>query len=235
MMLGLIALTAAPGLAIAIYVYWRDKFERDPFFLLLTCFLLWAFSILPAIADEALLDRAFHFDGAVELWKAAVNSFIFIALIEEGVKFVCLRVFIFNRKEFNGPYNGITYAVMISMGFATIENFFYVFSGDDFGGWGTAFLRAFTAVPAHAANAVMMGYFVGIAKMNEKHRTLLSITGLVVATFFHGAYDFFLTQRALPGITGGAFIALIVAVILSRRAINIHKRYNYIQHIKAGN
>ncbi len=228
MIFGLIALAIAPGLAIAIYVYWRGKFEHDPFFLLFTCFTLGVISILPAIACEVILDSLFHFDDAAELWKTAIESFVFIGLVEEGYKFICLRLFIFNRKEFNGPYNGITYAVMISMGFATIENFFYVFSGDSSGQLSTALIRAFTAVPAHAVNAVMMGYFVGLAKMNPDYRRIYNVIGLIVATFFHGAYDFFLTEKAIPGITGGAFVALLVAVYLSLRAIKKHR-----QHISA--
>ncbi len=229
MIFGLIALTIAPGLAIAIYVYWRDKFEKDPFYLLLACFALGAFSIIPAVFFEVFFDSVFHFDESRNLFKAIIEAFIFIGLVEEGFKYFCLRVFIFNRKEFNEPYNGITYAVMISMGFAMVENFFYVFPGDGSGGLSTALVRAITAVPAHAVNAVMMGFFVGLAKMNPQNRRSLNITGLTVATFFHGAYDFFLTEKAIPGITGGAFLALIVAIFLSFRAIKIHRQYSYLR------
>lgn len=202
-MIVLIALAIAPGLAIAIYVYWRDKFEKDPIYLLLTCFILGALSIMPAAWIETALDNTFHLDEAANLWKTAVESFVFIGLVEEGFKYICLRVFIFNRREFNEPYNGITYAVIISMGFATVENIFYIFPGDESGGLHTALIRAITAVPAHAVNAVMMGYFVGLAKMNLARRKHFNTIGLIVAIFFHGAYDFFLTEKAVPGIAGG--------------------------------
>ena len=50
--------------------------------------------------------------------------FIGIALVEEGSKFSFLKNF-FSPKEFNEPFDGIIYAVMISLGFA-VENFMYV-------------------------------------------------------------------------------------------------------------
>ncbi len=54
MTLPLLALAVAPGLAIAIYIYWRDKYEREPLGLLTKCFLLGASTILPAILIEGV-------------------------------------------------------------------------------------------------------------------------------------------------------------------------------------
>ena len=45
----LVALALAPGLAIMIFVYWKDKFEKEPKQLLALSFLLGALSIIPAI------------------------------------------------------------------------------------------------------------------------------------------------------------------------------------------
>jgi protease PrsW len=196
--------------------------------LLLGCFAVGAISFIPALLLETFFDGLFHFDEAISLWKTAAECFIFVGLIEEGFKYACLKVFFFRRKEFNEPYNGITYAVIISMGFATVENFHYIFSGDGSGAMYIALVRAFTAVPNHAVNAVMMGYYVGLAKMNTERRRILIIKGLLAATFFHGAYDFFLMEKAIPGIWGGALVSLVVAVLLSLRAIQIHKRNAYL-------
>ncbi|WP_461599897.1 PrsW family glutamic-type intramembrane protease, partial [Winogradskyella sp.] len=78
------------------------------------------------------------------------------------------------------------------------------------------------AVPAHATFGVLMGYFMGLAKFSN-NRIKLNMAGLFLAVLFHGAYDFFLFIRFIPGISIGAFISLIIAVILSRKAIRRHQ------------
>ncbi len=107
---------------------------------------------------------------------------------------------------------------MVSMGFACTENIMYVLDG----GYETAILRAFTAVPAHATFGILMGYFMGKAKFSN-NRFKLNMAGLLLAVLFHGAYDFFLFIRFIPGISIGAFISLIIGVILSKKAIRKHQ------------
>ena len=107
---------------------------------------------------------------------------------------------------------------MVSMGFATLENVLYVFQH----GVSTGILRAFTAVPAHATFAILMGYFMGKAKFS-KNRIVSNLTGLLFATLFHGAYDFFLFINFIPGIFIGAFISLGIGILLSKKAIKRHQ------------
>ncbi len=49
------------------------------------------------------------------------------------------------------------------------------------------------------------------------------MAGLFLAVLFHGAYDFFLFIRFIPGISIGAFISLIIGLVLSKKAIKIHQ------------
>jgi len=107
---------------------------------------------------------------------------------------------------------------MVSMGFAATENVFYVLEG----GASVALLRAFTAVPAHATFGILMGYFMGKAKFSS-NRIKLNIYGLALAVLFHGAYDFFLFINFIPGIWIGAFISLIIGIVLSQKAIKKHQ------------
>lgn len=95
-------------------------------------------------------------------------------------------------------------------------------------GVATGIVRAFTAVPAHATFGILMGYFMGLAKFS-KNRMLLNLTGLFVAILFHGAYDFFLFINFIPGIAIGAFISLIVGIILSKKAIKIHQQNSHFR------
>jgi RsiW-degrading membrane proteinase PrsW (M82 family) len=112
------------------------------------------------------------------------------------------------------------YAVMVGMGFATAENIIYVWNGDG----GTALIRMFSAIPAHAMFAVLMGYLLGKAKFTHRKELYYSIMALAVATLFHGVYDYFLFISFVPGIWIGSFVSLVVAFILSRKAILVHQQ-----------
>lgn len=216
----LIAIAVAPGLAIAIYVYWQDKFEREPGKLMIKAFLLGIVSVVPAI----LLERywsSLGFAPTSIFRETAFFAFVVVGLSEELSKFALLRYFLYKKKAFNEPFDGITYAVMVSMGFATLENVLYVIDG----GFKVAILRAMFAVPAHATFGVIMGYFVGLARFRTSHGTSFLIMGLVGATFFHGLYNLSLLQTNLPGLQiAGAVASLVVAGYLSVSAIRMHQK-----------
>ena len=129
-----------------------------------------------------------------------------------------MRFYAQRNNEFNEPFDGIVYAVMVSMGFAALENILYTFQY----GYGVGVTRAFTAVPAHATFGIIMGYFMGKAKFS-KNRIKLNLLGLLLATLFHGSYDFFLFINFIPGISIGAFVSLLIGVILSKKAISRHQ------------
>jgi RsiW-degrading membrane proteinase PrsW (M82 family) len=148
------------------------------------------------------------------------NAFFKVALIEEFSKFIFVRFVLYRNKNFNEPFDGIVYSVIVSMGFATVENIVYVFQY----GFATGILRLFTAVPAHAAFGILMGYFLGKAKFTHRRNFYLSVAALLIPTVFHGTYDYFWFISYVPGIWTGAVVSLIASLILSRKAIRLHQQ-----------
>ena len=217
--LTLFGLALAPGLAIALFIYLKDKHEREPFGLLLLSFLYGVLSTFITYLVAWPFDSYVVFQ-AESLSDQFVNAFLKVALIEEFSKFIFIRFVLYRNKNFNEPFDGIVYAVMVGMGFATFENFLYVFQY----GIATAVLRMFTAVPAHAMFAVLMGYFLGKAKFTHSRELYYSILALLVATLFHGVYDYFWFISFVPGIWMGAIVSLFVAFVLSRKAIRLHQQ-----------
>jgi protease PrsW len=217
--LGLLSLAFAPGLAIILYIYFKDIHEREPLGLLLISFLYGVASVLITLTLSWPLDALLSFRDD-DVMDQFANAFFKVAFIEELSKFIFIRFILYYNKNFNEPYDGIIYAVMVGMGFATLENIVYVFQY----GVGTGILRMFTAVPAHATFAILMGYFLGKAKFTHRREISYSIIALGVAMLFHGAYDYFLFISFIPGIWLGAIASLIVALILSRKAIYLHQQ-----------
>lgn len=210
----------APVIFIIVYIYFKDKFEKEPKKLLFYNFLYGAIvSVFISTILYTIYDFAIPAGEEFNIWDQFIKAFFVVALIEEFSKYVIVRYYAQPKKEFNEPFDGIMYAVMVSMGFAMVENILYVING----GIQVAITRALTAIPAHATFGILMGYFMGKAKFSNK-KWLWNLIGLFTAILFHGAYDFFLFIYFIPGISLGAFISLFIAILLSRKAIKIHQQ-----------
>jgi protease PrsW len=214
----LLALSFAPGLAIGLYIYLKDKHEREPVHLLVISFFYGGISTVITI----VISRGLQLTQSVkpDALEQFYNAFFKVALVEEFSKFIFVRFVLYYNKNFNEPFDGIVYAIMIGMGFATVENFFYVFEQ----GVMVGILRIFTAVPAHATLAVIMGFFLGKAKFLHNRQVYYSSLALIVSTIFHGLYDYFLFIAYIPGLWVGALMSLTIGFFLSRKAISIHQQ-----------
>ncbi len=187
--MNLILLASAPVVIILVYVYIRDKYEKEPLGLLLKTLLAGALTTIPIMLVGTWLAKYLvYFTG---LQSAAYNAFVVAALNEEFFKFAALYYIIWRHKEFNEKFDGIVYAVFVSLGFALVENIMYVFQY----GQEVAYTRAITAVPVHAILGVTMGYYFSLAKFFEKRRTINFLTALLMPVLLHGIYDFILMSQ----------------------------------------
>jgi RsiW-degrading membrane proteinase PrsW (M82 family) len=215
----LLTLAVIPGIAIGLFIYIKDKNEPEPIKLLLLSFVYGALSFGINLAIGIPLSSFFAIHEK-NLTEQAFHAFAIVAFVEELSKFIFIRGILYKNKNFNEPLDGIVYAVMVGMGFATTENILYVWNGDG----GTALIRMFSSIPAHAMFAVLMGYLLGKAKFKRKKEVYYSVMALAVATLFHGVYDYFLFISFVPGIWIGSIVSLIAAFALSRKAILVHQQ-----------
>jgi RsiW-degrading membrane proteinase PrsW (M82 family) len=206
----LLALSLAPGTAIIIYIYLKDHHEREPLHLLVISFLYGIFSTFLTISISRPLELLI-LTKEDDVVSQFVNAFFKVALVEEFSKFAFVRFILYRNKNFNEPFDGIVYAVMVSMGFATLENVFYVFNF----GYTTGVLRMFTAVPAHATFGILMGYYLGLAKFSHTRGLILTLVALLVPTAFHGAYDYFWFIAEIQNVYTGIWVCAIILIMLS--------------------
>ena len=222
----LIVFALVPVAIVIFYIYLKDKYEKEPKRLLLISFLLGAIvSIIITTLLYGVFDLALPLTDSLSVSQQFIHAFFVVGFSEELSKYLIVLLFAQRQKAFNEPFDGIVYAVMVSMGFAATENIFYVLES----GAGTALLRAFTAIPAHATFGILMGYFMGKAKFSN-NKIILNLIGLALAILFHGAYDFFLFIDFIPGIWTGAFVSLIIGIILSRKAIKRHQNNSIFKY-----
>jgi len=189
-MIILLAAAVLPAAFLLYRVYKMDTIEKEPWSILRKLLLWGALSGIPAALVESLLTGVVQnlLEEGTLLYNF-VFGFIVAALVEESFKFFFLYKFTFKSPHFNYRFDGVIYAVFVSMGFAILENVLYVFQG----GLGVAISRALLALPLHAACGVYMGIAYGQQKVNSLYKPAsfgsVARACLPVPILIHGFYD----------------------------------------------
>jgi len=188
--MNLLFVALAPVFIILLYVYFRDKYEKEPIGLLIRALVIGAVLSVPVIFVERILALPALVMG--HLASITWISFVVAGLTEEGFKFLAFYLIIWRNVNFNEKFDGIVYAVFIAMGFAGIENLMYVSQG----GLQVGLTRALTAVPAHALFGIVMGYHLGLAKFYPAVRSRHIFQAVFYPVLLHGFYDFCLMSKS---------------------------------------
>ena len=212
----LIAAAVIPAIILMLWVYRSDRLEAESPAILWRMIKAGILSSLVAMLAEWILE------GALRLFVKdrgtlynVVLYFGIVAFSEEVSKYYMLKRNSWNHPEFNCQYDGVVYAVFVSLGFALWENISYVMNY----GFSTALARAVTAIPGHACFGVFMGVFYGIAKRYElmgevntaKTARILSV---VIPALLHGIYDYIATMEE-EGSTGIFIVFIGILFVLS--------------------
>lgn len=210
----LIYLAAAllPAIILLRYVYKNDTVEKEPPGLLVSLLLMGCLSALCAGILEGVADYFLQLvvspDSPIYVLLLA---FLVVAVAEEGMKLFFLKRRSWNHPAFNYRFDGVVYAVFVSLGFAALENVQYVVNY----GLSVALPRALLAVPGHLSFSIFMGIHYGRARLLENigdyegaKRSLR--TGFLIAVFLHGFYD----SCAMLGSSLASIVFLVFVVIM---------------------
>ena len=129
---------------------------------------------------------------------------------------------VLKEKAFNEPMDAIVYGVVVSLGFATLENYDYVFRLAEqykMQPMDLAITRAFTAVPMHALCGVIMGFYFGMYAFVSGGKNLG--LALIVPYIFHGTYNFLCYFP--PYYIFVVFILLVFSYLLHKNVKNTQK------------
>ncbi|MCM3566766.1 glutamic-type intramembrane protease PrsW [Neobacillus mesonae] len=181
-MLGILSAGIAPGLALLSYFYLKDEYEPEPVSLVLRTFLYGALLVFPIM----FIQHVFETENLVK--SDLFDAFFSTGFLEEFFKWFLLFYAIYQHVEFDEPFDGIVYGVAVSLGFATVENIFYLVAN----GVEHAMSRALLPVSSHALFGVIMGFYLGKAKFTEGSKIKWLLLSLILPFVLHGFYDFIL-------------------------------------------
>ncbi len=211
----LILAAVIPALVLVGKVYRADKLEKEPPALIRSLLLQGIISTFFALISERILS---YLLGLLAIEDPVLyNALLYFAVVgfsEETAKYVLLKRKTWLSREFNCQFDGIVYAVTVSLGFALWENITYVMMY----GFGTALVRAVTAIPGHACFGVFMGLFYGQAKRfhylgNNRAAKACRVLSVIIPALIHGCYDFIASmgsENALWIFVG--FVAVLFSV-----------------------
>ena len=187
------------------YIYRHDTIEKEPPGLLVLLLLM---GVVAAVCSGVLESLA---ESILNLLVSPSNpiyiillAFLVVAMIEEGMKFLLLKRCTWNHPAFNYRFDGIVYAVFISLGFAAFENIQYVL---------------------HYGLSVYMGLFYGRAKRSQGRGNPVGVRrnlrhGYLWAVFLHGFYD----TCAMTGTLWATVVFVIFVAVLYFRAYRLLQR-----------
>ena len=220
-------ITLVPPILILLYFVLTDKF-REPKGTVILIFFLGFLICLPAGILNGL-SHDFFYDGS-KFSENLTSSFLGPAWAEELLKFAILYFIVMKRNEFNEPMDGLVYGVTVSLGFATYENYPYVYEWavaiakeENFSAEAFSYLvalgRSYSAIPLHGFNGAVMGYYFGMyAFTGNKNYLVLS---LALPYLFHGFYNYLLFPNSM--------IIIIILVIFS---LYLHRDLKKKQKLK---
>lgn len=209
----LLVVSIAPVYLLGSFIYKHDK-NKESKKLLTKLFIAGVLSTILTFILSGVSEALFPLLGEepenLNKIELIANVFIGVALIEEFSKWIMVVINSYNHKDFDEIYDAIVYTVFVSLGFACLENILYVVSGGLLAG----ILRAVLAVPGHACDGVIMGYFMGLAKLsqikgNKGKEKVYLILSLVAPVIAHGIYDYCLMTE-----DGWFILAFFIFVIV---------------------
>jgi len=226
----ILSLGFVPMLVYSIIFWWFDRYEKEPFPLLVAAFAWGAIpSIILALIMQIALDIPITALSSNQLTYELLGASVAAPLTKEGVKAIALIILlVFLRREIDSPMDGIVYGGLAGFGFAAVENVLYLIGAYSSGGLPDVLFLAFLRAGVFGLNHAMYTAFTGLGVAlalevkNKLWRPPLIFGGFMLAVIAHALHNalatFSATQGFLPILLaiaadwGGVFVVLVIAV-----------------------
>ena len=197
-----------PAILLLVYIWKKDP-QKEPTSQLVKA-VLWGVAICIPVAflEMGIKYVLFGVEDPTNLLGTTTEAFVVAALPEETFKLLALWLLLRKNPYFDEHFDGIVYAVCVGLGFAAVENVFYVLGEEE--NWvGVAIARSLLSVPGHYAFAILMGYYYSIYHfVNRSRRVAVCI--LLVPVVAHGIYDAIAMSGTVNPVLGGISFFVLV-------------------------
>lgn len=145
---------------------------------------------------------------------------VFAPIIEECAKFIMAIILVLRSKEDNEPIDPIVYMITVAIGFAAIENTFFLIDpfikNDLIHGIMTGNMRFIGATLLHTVSSASIGLFIGFNFYDSKMKKIVwSIAGLISAISLHALFNIFMIDNnGSNGFMALQLLWIIVIVVL---------------------
>jgi len=231
-----VVLGIVPMVVYALIIWRLDRWEKEPFPLMLAAFFWGAVpSVIFAVIAQVILGISPGNGGEVSLTSELYEASIVAPLTEEFIKGLgVLLIFILFRREIDSVLDGLIYGSMVGFGFSAVENILYFSGQPDFGSLiFLFFLRAFIFGMLHAlfTGLTGVGFALGKFSTNPLMKFLWPALGIGTAMATHALHNYFATLGgehllyAVGGISLGLIwfvVTLLVCLSHENRWIRIH-------------
>ena len=204
-----------PALFWAVYHYHKDRHLPEPLGHLAIAFVLgmlayWIGALLYQLLG--LLNLRFDASALANNNPGGLFFYALLAIgpIEEIAKLIPFLLVVIRFREFDEAIDGIIYASFIALGFAAIENYYYL----EYVSTLEALARGFAGPVVHMALASIWGYYIGIAWLRKKHLLRDGFLAVFATALLHGIYDYLVI--AMPAYALPASAGLVAAVWIWR-------------------
>ncbi len=197
-----------PVFVLLAYIYKKDP-NPEPMSCLVKATMYGVLTCLPVATCELLIQHMLFGQGEPTTFLGTISeAFLVAAIPEETVKLLALWLVVRHNPFFDEHFDGIVYAVCVSLGFAAVENVFYLVGNME--QWQSVALGwAFLAVPGHYAFGVLMGYYYSVYHFGSRSRRA-AIHILAVPVLGHGVYDMLAMGGMIsPGVGAVGFVILL--------------------------
>lgn len=196
----LLILGTLPSIIWLILFLTKDP-RPEPKYLIAKVF-LFGIIIAPLVA---LMEAVVSEISNVGLISKTIIFLVWVAFIEEYMKYWVVKTAVISRPDFDEPPDAIIYMIAAALGFAAMENIlivFKVFPAEGLGATvGTISLRFTGATLLHALASGIVGYFLGLAWFFYHFKKQLIALGIILAAILHLLFNsliFLSPDSALP-------------------------------------
>lgn len=221
----LLFLALLPVSCFMIWIYYKDRYEKEPPKTLLKYFLLGILVSILSIFIELYLNK---FDIFYGLLSGIYIAFFVTAFTEEGLKSIILIPILLREKNFNEKLDGIIYSIFLSLGFATIENIIYLMKEKSELTFSLGITRGLISIPSHIMFAITMGYYISKYKFtkDDYKKNKYLYFAVIIPILLHGVFDFIL----MIGYRWAIIVFIVYIIFLWK--INLDKLDKYALYSK---